>query len=788
MPDRRTALPPPPPDVLVGAEEPFYAPESSGTDLRDLFDILLRGKWILLACTLALALPVAVWTFAQPSLYSSYAVVLVDKKDDNLGGILTGQTPASYFSQDRNLENELLVFRESLPLAEDAARALLAAPQIPGTGRTPSILVPEDDQPALSVLDVAFRLQGGYVSAVQEGPDVDAIRVSGVSTDPAEAAYLANVFADAFSALTRTQSRAGVTASREFLEAQVQKRGAELAGYDESVRQFMNREGAVALDQETSQLVSQIATLQADRDAADVQIQLHQATIASLEGELARVQPRLGARPAADIDGQLEAAQTRARALQTRLDVFYARNPELRTTPDADVPDFIRTLRAGIARDEAAAQRLAGQIAAAAAAGSGGGPGDTQSGFARVAQLRSQAADVRTQLSGAVATRDALSARLATYDQDLAAIPSQSIDLARLQRDRQSAERLYQSLDQNLQQAQVAEQGELGYARVIRPAFASPKPFAPNRLRNVGLAAVAGLLLGMTIAIGRVRLDHRFSRPDDIQKAGYTLLGTIPNFSDLIKKDFGGAEFVPVGGRQLDSRLITLLNPMATASETYRALRTSVQFSRPDAVVQTILVTSASPGEGKSVTSANLALVMAQAGRRVLLVDCDLRRPTVHKKFGIAREPGLSHVLFGEAAVDPDALAQPADDLWVLPAGQIVPNPSELLGSKRMRDLLEALRDQFDVVVLDAPPVHAATDAVLLSTQADATIVVARAGATRDFDLESAVGALASVGSRTIGIVFNGFDVSKSYGYKYRYAYRYGSDYAYGHENQTPTA
>ena len=785
MPDRRTA--PPPPDLLAPAEEPFYAPEASGTDLRDLFDILLRGKWILLGCMLALAVPAAAWTITQPSLYRSYAVVLVDKQGDNLGGALSGQGGA-YFSQNRSLDNELLVIGESLPLAEDAARALLAAPKIPGTNRAPSILKTREGQPALSVRDLAFRFQSGYVSATRQSPDVDAVRITGVSTDPAEAAYLANIYADAFSALTRSQSRAGVTASREFLEGQVQEKGAELEGYDESVRQFMEREGAVALDQETSQLVAQTATLQADRDAADVQIQLFQATISSLEGELARVQPRLGSRPASDVDGQLAAAQARAREQQTRLDVFYNRNPELRSTPDASVPDFIRTLRDGIARDEATARGLAGQIASAAAAGSGGGPGDTQSGFARVAQLRAQISDARTQLSGAVATREALATRLATYDTDLAAIPSQSIDLARLQRDRQSAERLYQSLDQNLQQAQVAEQGELGYARVIRPAFATPRPFAPNRIRNVGLAAVAGLLLGMTIAVGRVRLDHRFTRPDDVQKAGHTLLGTIPDFSALIKKDFGGAEFVSVGGRQLDSRLITLLNPMATASETYRALRTSVQFSRPDAIVQTILVTSASPGEGKSVTSANLALVMAQAGRRVLLIDCDLRRPTVHKKFGIPREPGLSHVLFSETAINPDTLAQPADDLWVLPAGQIVPNPSELLGSKRMRDLLEALREQFDVIILDAPPVHAATDAVLISTQADATIVVARASATRDFDLDSALGALASVGARTIGVVFNGFDVSKAYGYTYRYAYRYGSDYAYGHENQTPTA
>ena len=131
------------------------------------------------------------------------------------------------------------------------------------------------------------------------------------------------------------------------------------------------------------------------------------------------------------------------------------------------------------------------------------------------------------------------------------------------------------------------------------------------------------------------------------------------------------------------------------------------------------------------------------------------------------------------------AATEVADGLFVLPAGMIAPNPSEMLGSKRMRDFLAAAHDQFDLVILDAPPVLAATDAVLLSTQADATVLVARAGVTRDYDLESSRSALASVGARLIGVVLNGFDVSQAYGYRYKYAYRYGQDYAYGHDSNT---
>ena len=264
---------------------------------------------------------------------------------------------------------------------------------------------------------------------------------------------------------------------------------------------------------------------------------------------------------------------------------------------------------------------------------------------------------------------------------------------------------------------------------------------------------------------------------------GYSLIGTVPDTTDLIERDFEGKDTVQIDGRSIDSRVITLLNPMAAASEAYRALRTSVQFSRPDVVVQTIVVTSSNPGEGKSTTAANLAVVMAQAGRRTLLIDADLRKPTGHKKFGVPREPGVVQLLFDDKPIEMSDFIEVADDLWMLPAGALAPNPSELLGSRRMRDVLQEMKEQFDIIILDAPPVLAATDPVLLATQVDATLVVTRAGMTKDYDLAATMDALLGVGASVIGTVLNGFDVSNAYGYRYKYAYRYGSDYAYGSEN-----
>ena len=173
---------------------------------------------------------------------------------------------------------------------------------------------------------------------------------------------------------------------------------------------------------------------------------------------------------------------------------------------------------------------------------------------------------------------------------------------------------------------------------------------------------------------------------------------------------------------------------------------------------------------------------MAKAGRRVLLVEADLRRPTIHKKLGISRDPGLVQLLFQTESFDPNSYATGIDDLYVIPSGTRAPNPSELIGSKTMRDCIAKFRDSFDIIIFDSPPVLVATDAVLLSTQCDATVVVARAGITKDYDLQHTYEALESVGATVIGTVLNGFDVSKAYGYKYKYQYRYGNTYAYGHE------
>lgn len=766
----------------MGGEEPFYVIPNEGLDLRQILDILMRGKWLILACVLAITIPTAIYSWIQPSRYSSYATLLIKKQDTDLASLLPSDPSAAFFRNERNLSNELLILRQSMPLAETVAEQLMDLGTVPGTDRPLTILEPREDGAPPTVRDVAFRLQIGYVQASMTTNDADAISVTASSTDPQEAALIANAYATAFASMTRAENQQGYATSREFLEEQVAERGRALDSLDLAVQEYMEREEAVALNEETSLTVQQIGTLTAERDQASIEIQIVRAKISALQADLRQLEPNLQERLGSGLDAELATAEARVQELIGELEVFYNRQPELRNA--TDVPAEVQRLRNQLESARSRVRTISEQLSRQSLA-AGGAPGSqgAAAGFARAAGLRSQISDLRVQLNGLIAERNQLSSRLGQYESDLRAIPGQSIELAQLQRDRQAAEQLYGALQANLQQARVAEESQLGYAEIIRQAFPSIEPYAPKRLRNIALALLLGLMVGAVAAIGKVRLDHRLNLPDDIRERGHPLIGTIPSTTELIARDFGGQDTMTVGGREVDTHLVTLLNPMAAASEAYRALRTSVQFSRPDVVVETVLVTSANPSEGKSVTSANLAIVMAQAGRRTLLVDADLRKPTGHKKFGLPREPGLVQRLFSDAPFTLEGLHQPADDLWVLTAGSLAPNPSELLGSKRMRELVEEMKQHFDLIIFDAPPVLAATDAVLLSTQCDATLVVTRAGQTRDYDLDSALEALGGVGAAVIGTVLNGFDVTKSYGYRYKYAYRYGSDYAYGSEH-----
>jgi polysaccharide biosynthesis transport protein len=302
---------------------------------------------------------------------------------------------------------------------------------------------------------------------------------------------------------------------------------------------------------------------------------------------------------------------------------------------------------------------------------------------------------------------------------------------------------------------------------VVEPAVAPISPVSPRPLLNTLLAAIVGLLLGAAIVFVVEYLDDTIKNSDDVQAVvDLPTLGPIAR----MKGDKGRSEIY---------RLVALLHPRSGVAEAYRTLRTSIEFASVDAPIRTLLVTSSIPGEGKTITASNLAVVFAQAGRRVLLVDADLRKPGIHVVFDLPNAHGLTTLLRSDE-VSLDAIAQTTEqeNLRILTTGPLPPNPAELLGSQRMRTFLDRLKTGEGLVIFDSPPLQAVTDAAVLSSLLDGTLFVIDAGHSRRGAVRQGRDVLARAGANVLGAVLNRLPARahSDYASYYGGAYRFGAD------------
>ncbi len=274
-------------------------------------------------------------------------------------------------------------------------------------------------------------------------------------------------------------------------------------------------------------------------------------------------------------------------------------------------------------------------------------------------------------------------------------------------------------------------------------------------------------------------MDNTVRTPEQAQAiSALPSLGMIPLGSKANSRGLAGARLALTSSREA-LELVTQVRPQSQMAESYRALRTSLLLSNLGAPPKVIMVTSARPQEGKTTTSINTAIVLAQKGVRVLLIDADLRRPSVHKTLGMGPRSGLSNVLTGSATLEQTITTSPVlPTLFILPAGSPPPNPAELLASSIMRDLIMDLREQYDHIVIDTPPTLSVTDAVVLSPRADSTILVIRSGQTTKQALRRARDILMQVNAHVAGVLLNAVDLtSPDYYYYYEYQGKYGEYY-----------
>ena len=370
---------------------------------------------------------------------------------------------------------------------------------------------------------------------------------------------------------------------------------------------------------------------------------------------------------------------------------------------------------------------------------------------------------------------DELKNVVSQYELDLGSLPEKILDFTRLTRDLNIHTETYSLMRSKLEEARINEASQVGKVRIVDSAKPILKPIAPKKRMILIAGFFIGLLLSLSIVLLYEFIDQSIKSIDELDSRNLTILAIIPSIGSISRKNKKTKKYQKKFGdvEKLQRRMITREDPKSPISESYRSLRTSLMYSNDSSSKgQVILVSSAGPGEGKTTTIVNLAITYANLGKKTILLDTDLRKPVIHKVFNLDNDKGVTHILSSEEYDYKNVINKTEiDNLDCIPSGIIPPNPSEILASNKMKKLIQNLKEEYDLILLDTPPMLAVTDSFVNLKYTDQFILVVRAGKTEKGALDRTLDQINYLNSPFRGVVLNDVDESNTYGKGYYYSY-----------------
>lgn len=711
-------------------------------NIRDYWRIL-RRRWQVVA-VVALAFVVMAYVLGEVQrpnpIYQATAVVKFERMT-TLVGLLVETISVS---PGDSLATQAAVVR-SFAVLERAAKSLRLIPA-------------ELDSEAIKRTPRYIQLLSDLRKQVEAAPEENTtlINITVSSPEAAQSTRIANAVAQSYreeNLLTRNRQ---IREARRFIEEQLTDVGGRLGEAEEGIRALKERRGFVSLTEETSALVARLIALESEYDKVR---QVHQETANQVQA-LQDPQVIAGVIPPRIFT---DAGDPTIAKLNTSLLDLGVERDNLLITLTPEHPQIL-DLNARIVT--------------------------TRNNLVRELRLKLQTLQGRAAI---------LQRQIQNLRQEQRGLPEVARQYAQLQRDITIHENLLTQLRSKFQEVQIKEKEQVEEVSLVRPATEPTRPInPPQTLGKLVVGGLIGLLIGLVLALVLESLDTSIGTIQDVE--GYMelpVLGLIPNIDPSKDPALAPPEGADEEGvlSKIQPFLISLLSPKSTVAEAYRSLRTNVEFLSLDKNVSTLCVTSATLMEGKTTTAINLALSVAQMGKKILLVEADLRRPFVHHAFGIPRDPGLAEIIVGnkdhreclrtvtDLILGPlgleKVMASPnIDKLFILTSGTPPPNPAEFLNSQRMTDLIAALRQEFDMIIFDCSPILPVTDAAILASKTDGTLIVYRVGRTARSALKRAKTLLENVRGKVLGIVLTGVraEISPDYEELEYYRYPYGQD------------
>lgn len=725
--------------------------ENQSSTLKDYL-ILITANIKPVAAILAASLIISIiYSITAPDIFKTSTALKITKPG---GSIL--QSPLmpeiNDYGNDRFIANEIEILKSN-NIRERIARILLDTLVKSNEPDAFNLLLTgdfgEDKKPA-SVPQIAAIL--GSVVQIEQKRGLDIIDISVESQKPREAALIANIYAAEYVTYNLEINRDQLTFIRKFLADQRIEKKDQLNDAEQILRVYQERGGIIALDQQAQTLIQQFAQFEAQKNAAQIELEASNEILKQYRNELSKQDPKLADYLAS------ATSETYIKALQDQIAEFQIRRDLAMIKADPQI-DYKAKLKEYDDKLAELNDKLDEKIKVLKAGIFASSPEEVKSLSQKIIEMEIKTGSLRTTISE-------LSSVVNNYRERFNKLPKTTIELASLQRNRESLEKLYTLVEEKYQEATINEQSQPGNVLIIDDARTPYSPSKPNRI----LIIIVGLLIGVGLAFAYVFLknyfDNTIKTPEDLQKRNMNVLAWIPRVEELAIKEASKFDF------------IILNKPDSVTSESFRALRTRIQFSRPDKeTLKTIVITSPAPQEGKTFVTLNLAGSFAQADKKVLLVDCDLRKPRVHRVFDLNKEPGLINYLVGEKKLEEITHQSAMKNLSIITSGTIPPNPAEMLDSKQMDDFLAVVRGVYDYVIIDSPPIIAVTDAEILAKKVDGAVLVVSSEITEYQMLERANQLITHDNTTLIGMVLNNFDSKGAYGsyYKYKYYYYYAS-------------
>tara|TARA_Y100001970_G_scaffold293438_1_gene440215 strand:- start:21677 stop:23812 length:2136 start_codon:yes stop_codon:yes gene_type:complete len=614
----------------------------------------------------------------------------------------------------------------------------------------------EIDDSILNIISLKFKDQIN----VSNERDTDMINISVTSPDPDEAALLVNTLIEVYKRADLEWATGELYHLKTFLTEQIGKKEIDLYESESSLENFQREERIFSVDDKSKMLLENLIKAESELYNTIAEFNILSERKTYIENKLTDDENKLVNRVSNTIQNRLIALQNEIAIKESELVTSIAQQGE-----NHELVISIKKKLDGLKSNlESETRELISQgISISDPFGSRQSLMDSVITItARIAMLDTKQAEIKKLVN--------------KYELELQDLPEKVLEYTSLSRNLNIQAETYSLMRQKLEEARINEASQVGKVRVIDPAKSDIDPIKPNKKLNLFIGLILGIFFSSLVVIIFELLDYTVTNLDDIDRRGLSILALIPMIDSPKKNNKKSKRYQKKlnASEKIQRRIITHEDPKSPVSEAYRSLRTSLMYSHSQSKDDSnvILISSPGPGEGKTTTIVNLAITFANLGKKTILIDGDLRKPVIHKIFSVEKESGITKYLSGIEKNYKKIINQSEiENLSFMTSGIVPPNPSEILASEKMKQLVSKLRSDYDIILIDSPPLLAVTDTFIAMDYASQFILVVRAGKTEKGGLDRAIDQINQTETPFKGVVMNAVDGSTTYGKGYYYSY-----------------